>query len=219
MKKLTVVLIIGIVAVVVTAIIFRGTNPDGERVLVVHWSNGHLIRTGSGLRLLPQMAEEFNKARHRTESGKRIEVQVFYYGSWEQAEDLLSRATGAAPLDRDLPDPTIVTPSAAHWLIPVNHEADRSVVDPDTSRSIARAMIGIVTYRDMAESLGWPEKELGYGDIIALRNDPQGWARYPSAKAEWGRRPLIAYTDPTTSSTGRSVLFTLYAIASTHNAI
>ena len=119
------------------------------------------------------------------------------------------------PIEREIPDPTIVTPSAAHWLVPVNDAAGRTVVDlSDTeSRSIARAYIGIVTYREMAECLGWPEKELGYADIIALRDDPQGWAKYPCAKAEWGKRPLVAFTDPSTSSTGRSVLFTLYAIA------
>ena len=47
-----------------------------------------------------------------------------------------------------------------------------------------------------------------------MRDDPLGWKRYPCAKAEWGQRPLVAFTDPTTSSTGRSVLYTLYAIAS-----
>ena len=65
----------------------------------------------------------------------------------------------------------------------------------------------------MDQCLGWPNKEIGYADIIALRNDPQGWASYPNAKAEWGQRPLFAFTDPTTSTTGRSVLFSLYAIA------
>ena len=184
-----------------------------EPLVVVHWSNGHLMRTGSGLRLLEQMADEFNQAGHKTQSGKPIEVKVLYYGSWEQAQDLLSRVTRDVPLDRERPDPTIVTPSAAHWLLPVNQAAGRTVVDPGAAPSIARALIGIVTYRDMAECLGWPDKALGYADIIALRNDPQGWARYPCAKAEWGQRPLVAFTDPTTSSTGRSVLFTLYAIA------
>ncbi|MBT3271930.1 MAG: VWA domain-containing protein [Spirochaetales bacterium] len=222
MKKFTMVVITVIVVVVVAAIAFRARRggeegeewePDGNSVFVVHWTNGHLLRTGSGLRLLTQMAEEFNKDRRKTDSGKRIKVEVVYYGSWEQAVDLLARATGKSPVDKDRPNPTIVTPSAAHWLIPVNHQAGRKVVDPGSARSIARAMIGIVTYKEMAECLGWPEKELGYADIIALRNDPEGWARYPSAKAEWGRRPLVAFTDPTTSSTGRSVLFSLYAIA------
>ena len=194
----------------------EGPSPPGApdpTVTVIHWSNGHLMRTGSGLRLLEQMADEFNQAGHKTQSGKPIEVKVLYYGSWEQAQDLLSRVTRDVPLDRERPDPTIVTPSAAHWLLPVNQAAGRTVVDPGAAPSIARALIGIVTYRDMAECLGWPDKALGYADIIALRNDPQGWARYPCAKAEWGQRPLVAFTDPTTSSTGRSVLFTLYAIA------
>ena len=218
MKKLSVVIIIVLVVVVAAAILIRwppgGDDPIlGDKVVVVHWTNGHLLRTGSGLRLLTQMSEEFNKAKNRTKSGKLIEVQVVYYGSWEQARDLLARATGKTPVDRARPDPTIVTPSAAHWLIPVNYEAGRKVVDPGSALSIARAMIGIVTYKEMAECLGWPEKEIGYADIIALKNDPEGWASYPNAKAEWGKTPLVAYTDPTTSSTGRSVLFSLYAIA------
>ena len=162
---------------------------------------------------MPAMAVRFNEGGRRTKSGMRIKVEVVYYGSWEQAHDLLSRVTRGGPLGPDYPDPTIVTPSAAHWLVPVNHAAGRTVVDLAAARSIVRPLIGIVTYREMAECLGWPEREIGYADIIALRNDPQGWAGYPGGRAEWGQRPLVAYTDPTTSSTGRSVLFTLYAIS------
>ena len=213
MKRLTVLIIAVIVVAVVVGVIVRTVGPRGEKVAIVHWTNGHLLRDGTGLRLLRQMAEEFNKSRRQTKSGKRIEVEVHYNGSWEQAGDLLARVTRGTPVNRKLPDPTIVTPSAAHWLIPVNYEAGYKVVDPGSARSIARAMIGIVTYKEMAECLGWPEKELGYSDIIALRNDPEGWGSYPCSKAEWGRRPLVAFTDPTTSSTGRSVLFSLYAIA------
>lgn len=77
----------------------------------------------------------------------------------------------------------------------------------------ASSVIGIVTYEEMARCLGWPEQELGFADILALRADPQGWAQYDCAKAEWGQRPLLAFTDPTTSSTGRSLLLALYAIA------
>ena len=87
-------------------------------------------------------------------------------------------------------------------------------MDLSKTESIARTWIGIVTYKEMAECLGWPRKELGYADIIALRNDPKGWASYPCSQAKWGQRPLLAFTDPTTSSTGRSVLFSLFAIGS-----
>ncbi|MBI2863850.1 MAG: VWA domain-containing protein [Chloroflexi bacterium] len=203
----------GVVIFLLAKIIWAG-SPEPV-VQVVHWSNGHLMRTGSGLRLLEQMAAEFNKAGYRTDSGKLISVKVLYYGSWELAADLLSRVTRGVPVDRNLPNPTIVTPSASHWLVTVNQAAGRTVVDLTNTdkQSIARTYIGIVTYRDMAECLGWPQKEIGYSDIIALRDDPRGWASYPCAKAEWGQRPLVVYTDPTTSDTGRSVLFSLYSIA------
>ena len=210
MKRLTRSIIFILIVATIGGSLFRLLWSGGERLIIVHWTTGHLMRKG----LLPEMAVEFNQAAHRTDTGKRIEIKVFYYGSSEQAEDLLSRVTRGVPVDRNRPDPTIVTPSAAHWLVPVNHAAGRTIVDLEAAQSIARAFIGIVTYQEMAECLGWPDKEIGYADIIALRNDPLGWSGYACAKAEWGQRPLVAYTDPTTSSTGRSVLFTLYAIAS-----
>lgn len=209
MKRLTRSIIFILIVATIGGGLFRLLWSGGERLVIVHWTTGHLMRNG----LLPEMAAEFNQAVHRTDTGKRIEIKVFYYGSSEQAEDLLSRVTRGVPVDRNRPDPTIVTPSAAHWLVPVNHAAGRTIVDLEAAQSIARAFIGIVTYQEMAECLGWPDKEIGYADIIALRNDPLGWSGYTCAKAEWGQRPLVAFTDPTTSSTGRSVLFTLYAIA------
>ena len=114
---------------------------------------------------------------------------------------------------KNIPDPTIVTPSSAHWLVTLNHEVGRDVVDLGTAESIVRPVIGIVTYEEMAKCLGWPQKKIGFADIIALRNDARGWASYPCAKAEWGQRPLLAFTDPTTSSTGRSLHLALYAFA------
>ena len=67
--------------------------------------------------------------------------------------------------------------------------------------------MGIVTYREIAECLGWPDREIGYSDIIALRADPRGWAGYTCAKGsprvEWGERPLLTFTDPKRSDTGR----------------
>ena len=74
-------------------------------------------------------------------------------------------------------------------------------------------MIGIVTYEEMAKCLGWPEKTLGFADIIELRADPRGWEKYECAKPSWGKTPLLAFTDPTTSSTGRSLHLALYSFA------
>jgi Ca-activated chloride channel family protein len=206
-------LLLGTLSAAVLAMVALAQPEPG--VTVVHWSTGHLIRDGSDLHLLRQMAEEFNAQGLKTDSGKRIKVEVYYQGGAEQSAELISRLSNGMRIDPKLPDPTLVTPSASHWLVNVNYAAGRQVIDlSDTdSRSLARAHVGIVTYREMAECLGWPERELGYADIIELRNDPRGWGRYACAKAEWGERPLVAFTDPSTSDTGRAVLLTLYAIA------
>jgi hypothetical protein len=103
-------------------------------------------------------------------------------------------------------------------LIKVNAELQKKDIQPavdlDAAKSIAVTYIGIVTYRDMAGCLGWLEKDIGFEEIIALRADSRGWEAYNCASAEWGSKPLVAFTDPKESSTGKSVLLALYAIAS-----
>ena len=219
MKPITVVVILMLVLAIIGAVAFRMVSLNGESVVVAHWTTGHLTREG----LLKEMAEEFNKAGHRTESGAKIVVEVYDAPSELQGKyisellrfgtrrDLHEETNGYVV--KSIPDSTIVTPSSAHWLVTVNYEVGRAVVDLDAAESIVRPVIGIVTYEEMAKCLGWPEKEIGFADIIALRNDPRGWASYTCAKAEWGSRPLLAFTDPTTSSTGRSLHLALYAFA------
>ena len=188
-------------------------------VTVVHWTTGHLTRDG----LLNEMAIQFNSAGHRTESGSKIVVEVYDAPSELQGKYLsellrfgtrrnLNKETNGYVVE-NIPDPVIVTPSSAHWLVTTNFEVGRMVVDLKNAKSIVRPVIGIVTYEEMARCLGWPEKQIGFADIIALREDPLGWDKYPCAKAEWGQKPLLAFTDPTTSSTGRSLHLSLYSIA------
>ena len=218
-----------LLSLVVTAVFFFAVASIGLRafwpappeptVVVAHWTTGHLTRDG----LLKEMAEEFNKTGYRISSGTRINVEVYDAPSELQGKYLSELLNFGTRLDlnkitndyvvKNIPDPTIVTPSSAHWLVTTNYEVGRSVVDLTGAQSIVRPVIGIVTYEEMARCLGWPEKEIGFADIIALRNDPLGWASYPCAKAEWGQRPLLAFTDPTTSSTGRSLYFALYSFA------
>lgn len=222
MKLLTLVLV-GLFIAVAAGITLRFVGPGffdrSEPVVVAHWTTGHLTRDG----LLKDMAKKFNEAGRRTDSGAKIVVKVYDAPSELQGKYLSELLRYGTRLNlneitngyvaKDIPDPTIVTPSSAHWLVTTNYEVGRAVVNLDTAQSIVRPVIGIVTYEDMAKCLGWPEKEIGFEDIIALRKDPLGWASYPCAKAEWGQKPLLAFTDPTTSSTGRSLHLSLYAFA------
>src|SRR4051794_3003462 len=147
--------VVGILGFVVCSAVAPSSEPTVE---VVHWANSHVTREG----LLPDMARQYNGEGHRTESGKRIVVKVYSRDSYQQVDDLRSRVAQSVPLDAKFPDPTIVTPSADHWLIAANYAAGRPLVNLRETRSLAHTWIGIVTDREMAECLGWPAKELGY---------------------------------------------------------
>ncbi len=218
MKRLAAVLLV-LAAGLAGAIVLRDvieTNPDP--VIVVQWSNSHPMREG----LIPEMAKQFNSDGHETAAGRPIQVVVLKCDSSVQADDLVSRVKGNGRVDDgcgdgdggSAQDPTIVTPQSADWLVDVNYRAGRAVVDLESTVNIAETWLGIVTYREMAECLGWPDEKIGYRDILALRANPEGWAAYPDcAKTEWGSRPKLAFTNPNTSTSGRNVLVSLYSMA------
>jgi len=204
--------LVGIVAIFAYALV-------RETVVVTHWANGHMTNAA----LLPTFAREFNAAGHTTRSGKRIEVRPIEVNSGAITCQLIRRVnpgmgcpenegTGGRDAEKQ-PDPTIVTPAADHWLGEVNHAVGREVIDLAETKSLATTWIGIAMLREMAQCMGWPEKEIGFGDIIALRADQRGWASCPTARAEWGQTPLLSFTDPDSSSTGRSMVYSLYSIA------
>lgn len=205
-----------------TAVAANAPAPPNT-VVVVHWAGPHLMPPD---RLLPVFAKQFNAAGHKVASGKRIEVRPVQADSATQANVLVTSVQRGALTDSgrsefstpELGEPTIVTPVTDHWLSDVNHRAGRMVVDLSKTDELAVAWTGIATYRGMAECLGWPNKDIGYADIVALRHDPRGWARCPTAKVEWGQQPIMSYSDPNSSSTGRSVLFGLYSVGAGKSA-
>jgi Ca-activated chloride channel family protein len=189
--------------------LLSGASPTAETVVVTHWANGWMMSE----QLLPAFASEFNRAGHTTAAGKRIVVRPVVVNSGQISEALVDRIAHAAPFEEKLGAPTVVTPADEQWLAEVNQATGRTVFEPGQARPLAVTWVGIVTYRGMAECLGWPRQEVGFADVVELRSDPRGWARCPSAKAEWGRQPLLSFTDPSSSTTARSVLFALYGIA------
>ena len=109
--------------------------------------------------------------------------------------------------------PSVVSPSTSDWLAQVNHDVERPIFDLGNLKPIVRTPVVIFTYREMAECLGWPQRSIGWADIITLAESPQGWAACSTARVEWGRKPLVAFTDPAVSSTARSTLQILHVVA------
>ena len=64
--------------------------------------------------------------------------------------------------------------------------------------------------KPMAEALGYPAKPLGFADILALANDPQGWAAF--GHPEWGPFRL-GKTNPNFSTSGLNFTIAQYYAA------
>ena len=121
---------------------FLRPPPPESTVVVTHWATGHLMRDG----LLPEMADEFNAQGRRLQSGIRIVVEVHNVPSQLRGEWLVPRILTGTGFDLTkategyvVPgygNPTIVTPSSAHWLTTVNYKRGRDVVDIAAAPSI-----------------------------------------------------------------------------------
>ena len=216
MKRLALVTFVLAAALVGAFAVRAAVIGDLPAIVVTHWSNSHPMREG----LLPEMAAEFNSADHKTASGHPIEIVVISCDSSVQADDLVLRVNGAGRTEEAAgttrvraTDPTVVTPQSGDWLVDVNHRAQRDVVDLETTDNIAETWLGIVTYRAMAECLGWPDVEVGYADILASARGSRRLGQIPRLRArrmgpppaarlhqpghvdEWAQRARLAVFD------------------------
>lgn len=104
--------------------------------------------------------------------------------------------------------PTVWSPSSSVWLQVLKQETgDQGVAISD--RPLVLTPVVISMWRPMAEALGWPTKPIGWADLLALTQDPQGWGKYNHP--EWGKFTW-GHTDPEISTTALStVLAEFYA--------
>ena len=186
----------------------RGRRRTRTRSSIVHWSNSHPMRDG----LLPQMAEQFNDADHETASGRPIEIELVSCDSAVQAEGsgvaghgLRSHARtgceGAEPDDRDPASRRLagrheLLPRGARWSTsPTRRASRRPGSGSSPTRRWPSAWVGPRrTSATPTSSTCGPTRGLEQRHRTAVR------------QAEWGNEPLLAFTNPNSSTTGRSVL-------------
>jgi Ca-activated chloride channel family protein len=104
--------------------------------------------------------------------------------------------------------PTVWSPSSSVWLEVLKQESGNPNVAV-SSRPMLLTPVVISMWKPMAEALGWPNKQIGWSDLLTLINEPQGWGKY--GHPEWGRFSW-GHTDPEISTTALStVLAEFYA--------
>ncbi len=105
---------------------------------------------------------------------------------------------------------TVWSPSASTWLEVLKQESGNPNVAV-SMRPLVLTPVVISMWKPMAEAMGYPNKPIGWGDMLELINDPQGWGKF--GHPEWGRFSW-GHTDPEISTSALSTLLAeFYAAA------
>lgn len=148
---------------------------------------------------LGKVTDQFNASRARTTAGHQIVVEIIP----EESPDPTVRKLVAGELQ-----PTLWSPSDLSWVEQVKSQSE---VVNEPCPPIAYIPTGFAMWRPMAQALGWPDKPIGWKQIIELAADPKGWGRY--GHPEWGQF-TFGHSHPEYSSTGFNLLASLaYAAA------
>jgi len=108
---------------------------------------------------------------------------------------------------RDGPRPDVWAPDFSAWLSLAAGRPDAAAVLPqEKPPSLASSPTVIGMQRPMAEALGWPQRELGWTDIIGAFQAGKTWADY--GHREWGAMRL-GMADPTRSGAGLAAAMTI----------
>jgi Ca-activated chloride channel family protein len=159
--------------------------------------------------LLSDLARTFNESDAARVAGGCVFVRPF------------SKASGLAMslLAEDWPDeqtngprPEIWSPAASSWALILNQtRADAGLAAmARESRPFMLTPLVIAMPEPMATALGYPQKPIGFADILALARDEAGWGAL--GHPEWGPFRL-GKTNPNFSTSGLSALLAQYYAA------
>jgi Ca-activated chloride channel family protein len=147
--------------------------------------------------LLQQIVGEYED-ENRQVDGRCVDIEVTTKASGG-AEEALARGWDEGT---DGLRPDVWSPAASTWLGLLREDlarADKPDLLSDKNPSIATTPLVLAMPQPMAEALGWPKTAIGWGDVLSLSSNPQGWAA--KGHREWGRFKL-GKTNPFLSTSG-----------------
>ena len=113
----------------------------------------------------------------------------------------------------DGPRPDVWSPASSSWAVLVDQGAtdlDRPSPMPKERPSLVQTPLVIAMPLPMAQSLGWPDAQIGWKDLAAIAKSPKGWAS--KDHPEWGRFKL-GKTNPYFSTSGLNATIASYFAA------
>jgi len=152
---------------------------------------------------MEEEARAFEESSPKTASGRRIRIQAKAMGSGESVQ---------AIVDGSL-KPHVFSPASSAYVALLNDrfsaKAQRAKPLAPAGDVVVLSPVVIAMWKPMAEALGWPQKAIGWSDLLKVSADPKGWGArgFP----EWGRMKL-GHTSPEFSNSGfLAVLAEAYA--------
>ncbi len=139
-----------------------------------------------------QMQAEFNAAGMTTSNGRPIVVEVTHGTSGGAMDAILGGSI----------QPIAWSPGDQSWVEQANEAWQQRTNRPLASEACpptVYAPLGFAMWQPMAETLGWPDEPIGWDTIVALAEDPNGWASY--GRPEWGQF-RFGHTHPAYANSG-----------------
>ncbi len=147
---------------------------------------------------------KFLASHPTTPGGKAIKIDAKSFGSGEASAAILDGSFKAH----------VYSPASAAYITLLNQawltgSTPHAKPLSPAGEPLVLSPIVIAMWKPMAEALGWPDKDLGWKQLIAVSKDPRGWGAY--GHPEWGMFKL-GHTHPEFSNSGLlAVLAEAYA--------
>jgi Ca-activated chloride channel family protein len=164
--------------------------------------------------LLGEIATALNSESRVSSSGPCVVVKITAKPSGA-AEEALTRGWDERS---DGPRPDVWSPASTSWTVLLQeHRAGRDAksIVPDRSPSLLQSPLVIAMPVTMAQALGWPDRPIGWSDLLALARDPAGWGAL--GHPEWGHFRM-GKTNPAISTSGLHALIAAYFAATGRSA-
>jgi Ca-activated chloride channel family protein len=152
-------------------------------------------------RWVEEVTRAFNGSEQTTASGRPIQVTHIPMGSGQSLQEVANGTRQAH----------LVSPASGVFIELANADyQERAAKDlVGATHNLVLSPVVIAMWQPMAEALGWPDRAIGWSDVLALANSTDGWSAY--GHPEWGAFKF-GHTHPLHSNSGiLSLLAEVYA--------
>ena len=109
---------------------------------------------------LEAVTKDFNAAGHESSSGKPIYIKLMPMGSGECMEEVRTGRVQAH----------LVSPASGAFIELANatHRTETGKNLVERSENLVLSPVVIAMWKPMAQAMGWPDKQIGWGDILDI---------------------------------------------------